>query len=548
MGKKTEKIYVVGHKNPDTDSICSAIAYANLKKEVTGEEYVARRAGQINEETHYVLKRFKVTPPTLLANVKLQVKDMDIHKIEGVEPNVSIKETWEKMKEQNVKTLPILKDEELVGVISTGDIATSHMDVYDNCILSSAKTQYKNIVKTLSGKLICGNEHGYFTRGKVTIGASSPEMMEEFIEKDDLVILGNRYESQACAVDIDASCLVVCQTDEISKRLIKRAEEQSIVIISTPHDTFTVARLINQSIPVKHFMSKDNLTMFRTNEFVDDIKEIMTKKKYRDFPVIDKEDKFVGFVSRRRLLSARKKQVILVDHNERSQSVDGIEEAEILEIIDHHRIGSVETMGPVYFRNQPVGCTATIVTQMYRENGVEISALMASLLCSAIISDTLMFRSPTCTCIDEQIAKELANLAGIDIGELASSMFNAGSNLKGKKPEEICFLDFKQFTVNDTTFGVGQINSMNPEELEEIKQTVAPILGKAMRERGLHMIYFMLTDIVQESSEILCEGRGAKAQIRDAFDLPEDIDAIVLKGVVSRKKQLVPAVVSSLQQ
>ena len=345
MGKKSEKIYVVGHKNPDTDSICSAIAYANLKKELTGEEYTARRAGQINEETHYVLKKFKVGAPTLLTNVKLQVKDMDIHKIQGVEPNVSIKDVWEKMKEQNVKTLPVLKDEELVGVISTGDIATSHMDVYDNCILSNAKTQYKNIVKTLDGKLICGNEHGYFTKGKVTIGASSPEMMEEFIEKDDLVILGNRYESQACAVDIDASCLVVCQTDEISKRLVKRAEEQSIVIISTPHDTFTAARLINQSIPVKHFMTKAPLTSFYMTDYVDDIKEVMTKKKFRDFPILDRHGRFKGLISRRRFLDVSKKRVILVDHNEKSQAVDGIEEAEIVEIIDHHRIGSIETMG-----------------------------------------------------------------------------------------------------------------------------------------------------------------------------------------------------------
>ena len=546
--KKTGKVYIVGHKNPDTDSICSAIAYANLKTKVTGEMYVAKRAGQLNEETNYILERFGVEAPGLLSNVNLQVKDIDLRKMEGIGSHASIKDAWARMKEENMKTLPVLDKERVEGLITIGDIATSYMDVYDSRILASAKTQYRNIVKTLDGTLEIGNEHGYFVKGKVVIAASSPELMENFIEEDDLVILGNRYESQLCAIEMNASCLVICQGAKVSRTIRKMAEEREIVIITTPHDTFTVARLINQSIPVKHFMSKDNLTMFRTNEFVDDIKEIMTKKKYRDFPVIDKEDKFVGFVSRRRLLSARKKQVILVDHNERSQSVDGIEEAEILEIIDHHRIGSVETMGPVYFRNQPVGCTATIVTQMYRENGVEISALMASLLCSAIISDTLMFRSPTCTCIDEQIAKELANLAGIDIGELASSMFNAGSNLKGKKPEEICFLDFKQFTVNDTTFGVGQINSMNPEELEEIKQAVAPILGKAMRERGLHMIYFMLTDIVQESSEILCEGRGAKAQIRDAFDLPEDIDAIVLKGVVSRKKQLVPAVVSSLQQ
>ena len=548
MGKKAGKVYVVGHKNPDTDSICSAIAYAHLKKQLTGNEYVARRAGQINEETHYVLKKFKVDPPDLLSNVKLQVKDMDIHKMEGVEPNVSIKDTWAKMKEQNVKTLPILKDEELVGVISTGDIATSYMEVYDNRILSSAKTQYRNIVKTLDGTLITGNEHGYFTKGKVTIAASNPDLMEEFIEKDDLVILGNRYESQSCAMDIDASCLVVCQGAEVSEELIQRAEEQSIVIISTPHDTFTAARLINQSIPVKHFMTKTPLVTFQKNDYVEDIKEVMTKKKFRDFPILDRHGRFKGLISRRRFMDVSKKKVILVDHNEKSQAVDGIEEAEIVEIIDHHRLGSIETMGPVFFRNQPVGCTATIVCQMYEESGVKITPTIAGLLCAAIISDTLLFRSPTCTKIDEKAAKKLSKIAGIDMEQMAGEMFKAGSNLQGKTADEICFQDFKQFTVNDTVFGVGQINSMNKEELAEIREIIEPHLPKVLEEQNLQMIYFMLTDILDESTELICCGNNAKEYIIDAFDLKEGTDKIILKGVVSRKKQLIPTLVGALQQ
>ena len=548
MGKKAGKVYGVGHKNPDTDSICSAIAYAHLKKQLTGNEYVARRAGQINEETHYVLKKFKVDPPDLLSNVKLQVKDMDIHKMEGVEPNVSIKDTWAKMKEQNVKTLPILKDEELVGVISTGDIATSYMEVYDNRILSSAKTQYRNIVKTLDGTLITGNEHGYFTKGKVTIAASNPDLMEEFIEKDDLVILGNRYESQSCAMDIDASCLVVCQGAEVSEELIQRAEEQSIVIISTPHDTFTAARLINQSIPVKHFMTKTPLVTFQMNDYVEDIKEVMTKKKFRDFPILDRHGRFKGLISRRRFMDVSKKKVILVDHNEKSQAVDGIEEAEIVEIIDHHRLGSIETMGPVFFRNQPVGCTATIVCQMYEESGVKITPTIAGLLCAAIISDTLLFRSPTCTKIDEKAAKKLSKIAGIDMEQMAGEMFKAGSNLQGKTADEICFQDFKQFTVNDTVFGVGQINSMNKEELAEIREIIEPHLPKVLEEQNLQMIYFMLTDILDESTELICCGNNAKEYIIDAFDLKEGTDKIILKGVVSRKKQLIPTLVGALQQ
>lgn len=542
------KVYVVGHKNPDTDSICSAIAYANLKREITGREYVAKRAGQINEETQYVLHKFHVEAPRLLSDVKLQVKDLDIHKIEGVEPGVSIKETWELMKRQAVKTVPVLKEGELVGIISTGDIAKSHMDVYDSTILAKARTQYRNIIRTLDGELITGNEHGYFVKGKVAIGASSTDMMTEFIEKDDLVILGNRHESQACAVEIDASCLVVCQGAEVSEELIQKAEEQSIVIIRTPHDTFTTARLINQSIPVKYFMTKGPLTVFHMDDYVDDIKDQMTKKKFRDFPILDRHGNFKGFISRRRFLDARKKQVVLVDHNEKSQAVDGIEEAEIMEIIDHHRLGSIETMAPVFFRNQPVGCTATIVSQMYEEAGVKISPEMAGLLCSAIISDTLLFRSPTCTEVDRSIARKLAKKAGIVLEDMAAGMFNAGSSLKGKTAKEICFQDFKQFTVNDTVFGVGQINSMNSAELEEIKERLSPYLEVARAEHKLDMVYFMLTHILDETTELLFCGQDAAAPVLEAFELPEDQEKIILKGVVSRKKQLIPALVSALQQ
>ena len=548
MGKKSRKVYIVGHKNPDTDSICSAIAYAELKRRVTGDDYVAKRAGQINEETHYVLKKFKMDAPGLLQNVKLQVKDMDIHKIDGVEPNVSIRDTWNKMKENNIKTLPVLKDEELVGVISTGDIATSYMEVYDNRVLSEARTQYKNIIDTLDGKLISGNEHGCFTTGKVTVGASNDELMKEFIEKDDLVILGNRPEAQACAVNIDASCMVVCQDAAVSPELIKKAEEQSIVIISTPHDTYTVARLINQSIPVKYFMSKGPLITFSMNDYVDDIRERMTKNKFRDFPILDRYGRFRGFISRRRFLNVKKKQVILVDHNEKSQAVDGIEEADIVEIIDHHRLGNIETMGPVFFRNQPVGCTATIITQMYEEAGVEIPSNIAGLLCCAIISDTLLFRSPTCTAMDEKTAKKLARLAKIDMEKMSMEMFNAGSSLKGKSAEDILFQDFKQFTVTDTVFGVGQINSMNKEELSEIKELLVPYLPKVLEGGKMEMVYFMLTDILNESTELLCCGHGARASIISAFDLSEDTDRIILKGVVSRKKQLIPTLVAALQQ
>ena len=543
MGKRKEKVYVIGHKNPDTDSICSAIAYADLRQKVTGQVHEAKRAGHVNDETAYVLDRFGVEAPKLLTDVRLQVRDLDIHEMPGLKPNASIRDTWERMRQEQAKTLPIVKDDELVGVVSTGDIAKSYMDVYDSEILSKARTQYRNIIKTLDGTMITGNEHGYFMRGKVAIGASSPNLMEEFIEKDDLVILGDREEAQACAVNIDASCMVICKDAEVSPKLIQKAKEQSIVIIQTPYDTFTTARLINQSIPVKFYMTSGPLTMFRMNDYVDDIKDIMAKKRFRD-----RHGRFKGFISRRRFLGASKKKVILVDHNERSQAVDGIEEAEIIEIIDHHRLGDIETVSPITFRNQPVGCTATIINQMYEENEIEVPREIAGLLCGAIISDTLLFRSPTCTPLDERTAKKLAKISDIDLEQMAQEMFNAGSNLKGKSAEDICFQDFKQFTVNDTIFGVGQITSMSKEELAAIRDMMTEHLPKVLEAHNLNMIYFMLTDILAESTELLCVGTGARGIALSAFDLPDNAKSLILKGVVSRKKQLIPVLVETMQQ
>ena len=547
---KKRKVYVVGHKNPDTDSICSAIAYARLKNIIDEEnkEYIPRRAGHLNEETRYVLDYFKVSTPRLLKDLRVQVKDVDLRQVEGLKGSVSIKTAWSKMTEENIHTLAITRDGKLEGVITKGDIAKSYMDVYDSSILSTAKTQYRNIASTIDGTIITGNGHSYLQEGKVGIAASSRDLMSEFITENDLVILGNRREAQQYAVDINVACMIICQGAEIPDDILEQAKKQQIVIISTPNDTFTVARQINQSIPVRYFMTNDDIAEFHMKDFVDDIKEVMAHKRYRDFPITDSDGNFLGFISRRRLLNCRKKQVILVDHNERNQAVEGIDEADVVEIIDHHRISSIETIGPVYFRNQPVGCTATIVYQMYKENGVQVDKETAGLLCSAIISDTLMFRSPTCTSLDKAVAKELGMIAELDIEEHALAMFSAGSNLKGKTPEEILTLDFKQFTAGDVVLGVGQISSMNEDELEKTKNEVMPYLDKVRVANRLDMIFFMLTNILTESSELICCGLDSRTKVISAFDLEPNSDRLMLKGVVSRKKQLVPILVSALQQ
>lgn len=548
LRKRERRVYIVGHKNPDTDSICSAIAYAALKTKITGVRHIPKRAGQLNEETQFVLDHFGVAKPTLLSDLRLQVKDVELAHVEGLGGSVSIRTAWHRMKEQNLKTLPVIRDDRLEGLITIGDIATSYMDVYDSRILATARTQYRNIASAVGGEIIVGNPHSYLQRGKVAVATSSKALMSTFIKKDDLLIVGDRPDAQQYGIDADVGCLVVCHGAPVPERIRQEAKEKQIVIISTPADTFTAARQINQSIPVRFFMTKEHLISFRMEEYVDDVKEVMARNKYRDFPVLDEDGRFLGFISRRRLLKNTKKQVILVDHNEKNQAVDGVEEAEVLEIIDHHRLSSIETMGPVYFRNQPVGCTATIIFQMYQEAKETPTVQNASLLCSAILSDTLMFRSPTCTPADEEACRALAAIAGIDIETFAKEMFKAGSNLKKKTAKEICFLDFKQFTVNDTLIGVGQVNSMSQEELGEIKERIVPALEEARREQKLDMIFFMLTDILSESTELLCTGPSARERMITAFDLPKESERLLLKGVVSRKKQLVPTIVGALQQ
>lgn len=547
---KQGKIYIIGHKNPDTDSICSAIAYADIKNRLnSGKKYAAKRAGQINEETEYVLKRFGVEAPGYLSDVGTQVKDMEIRETPGVPNNISIKDAWSIMKKSSAVTLPITKEDgQLEGLITTGDIANSYMDAHDNYFLSNARTQYRSIANTVEGTVVTGNSHGYFIRGKVVIGAAHPNKLGEFLEEEDLVILGDRYEDHLCAIEQNVSCMIVCNNAEVSNDIVEAAERNQCVVIRSSLDTFTVARLINQSIPVKHIMKKENLITFQTDDFTDNIKDIMVKTRHRAFPVVNKHGKYIGTVSRRNLLGMKKKQLILVDHNEKTQAVDNIDAAEILEIIDHHRLGSLETLQPIMFRNQPVGCTATIMYQMYTEKALEISPAIAGLLCSAIISDTLMFRSPTCTSADKMAAGALALIAGINIEEHAKEMFTAGSNLRGKTAEVIFYQDFKRFTADTVNFGVGQISSMNAEELADLKQRLIPFMQHECGKNGISMVFFMLTNILEECSEIICYGEGSGRLVEEAFEVKEAQGGYILPGVVSRKKQLIPAFIGTLQQ
>ena len=541
------KTMVIGHRNPDTDSICSAICYANLKRALTGDEYVPARAGHVNGETQFVLNYFGLEEPKLVEDVRTQVKDIEIRKTKGVADNISLKKAWKIMQENNVVTIPSVRpDGTLEGLITVGDITKTYMNIYDSSILSKANTQYSNIIETLEADLLVGDADVYFDKGKVLIAAANPDLMEFYIEPHDLVILGNRYESQLCAIEMGAACIIVCEGAGVSMTIKKIAQDRGCTVIATTYDTYTAARLINQSMPISYFMTREHLITFNSDDYTDEIREVMASKRHRDFPILDKEGRYLGMISRRNLLGARGKQVILVDHNEKNQAVAGIESAEIQEIIDHHRLGTVQTMSPVFFRNQPLGCTATIIYQMYQEAGVKIDKTIAGLLCSAIVSDTLLFRSPTCTSVDETAARALAKMAGLDIEKYAMEMFGAGSDLKDKSDEEIFYQDFKRFTAGKVLIGVGQITSLNGEELQHLRGRMIAFMDKGHEGSGLDMTFFMLTNILTESTDLICQGQGAVQLAAKAFHLdPEEAKdqeepVLSLPGVVSRKKQLIP--------
>ncbi len=553
---REKNIWVVGHKNPDTDSICAAITYANLKNKLEEREenskthFIPKRAGEINAETGFVLKRFGAKTPEYIDNVGTQLKDIAYTKTMGVSGQISMKKAWELMNELKVVTLPVVNDKnKLEGLIVTGDIAKSYMDVYDSTALSTARTQYKNIVETLAGVVITGNDHGYFVKGKVIVATGSAEATLEVMAKDDLIIVGDNEDTQLACIEAGCSCLIITNGLRSSVKVLSAAVKNEVIIISSPYDSYTVARLINQSMPIKFFMTKANLICFELDDYVDEVREATAKIRYRAFPLLDENQNYVGIFSRRNLLDTQKKQVILVDHNEKSQAVDNVEDAEILEIIDHHRLGSLETIAPVFFRNQPLGCTSTIIYQMYKEKGVEIEKNIAGLLLSAIISDTLMFRSPTCTELDKLAAEDLAKLAEVVIEELAHDMFEAGSDFDNKTEEEILNQDFKTFYVNDLSFGVAQVSAMACSELDKVRGRIEKRIPTMMLEKKVDFILVMLTDIMEEKSVLLFHGDKAADLVRASFAYTyTDENSITVPGLISRKKQLVPAIMKSLAE
>ena len=550
MPKTAHKVVVIGHRNPDTDSICSAIAYAELKNKTSSLVCEARRAGRMNQETEFVLKRFGVAPPRMCTDVNPKIRDVDYREMPGIPGSTSLRKAWEIMRDQKIDTLPITSaDNELEGIITVKDIATANMDVFDTGVLATSRTTYKNILETLGGTMVVGNENAVCTTGHIKIGTATPEMLENNVEKGDIVILTNRYESQLCAIEKEASLLIICNGAKVGRTIQRIAEETGVAIMTAPCDTYAAGKLMSQCAPISYYMTRDDIMKFTLVTPVADVTRVMAKVRHRYFPILDEDGKYCGMVSRRNIIALRKRRIILVDHNEATQAVEGFDQAEILEIIDHHRIGSLETSGPVYFRNQPVGCTATIITQMYDENGVEIRPQIAGLLLAAILSDTLVFRSPTCTPVDVSTANRLAKIAGVEIDAFASEMFEAGEKLDGKTPEEVFLQDFKVFMCGDVRFGVAQGSYMTRKNLTAAEELLKPYLEEARNKQNVEDIYMLLTDVPKEESVVICNGRYAAEVLADGFDTQPAADASwTLPGVVSRKKQFIPALMSAYQE
>ena len=545
----SDLVYVSGHRNPDTDSICSAIAYSYLLNATNKYNAVPVRLGEINRETEYVLKRFGVEHPVLLKTVKQKVEDLNYDKVTVFSKDLTLKTAWFLLKQQNLKSAPILDEHgQLLGLLSTSNIIEGYMDQWDSEVLKKAKTPVENVIDTLEANVIYLNESLKVVEGDIHIAAMSGSEAKKRIHENDVVIVGgDRSDDLEELISVKPSLIVLTGSLTADENVVKKCEEQGISIISTPFNTYQTSQQIVQAIPVEYVMIKGDIKTFSTDDTLDYMKEVMSETRYRGYPVIDLNNRCVGSISRFALLKGLRKKVILVDHNERGQSIPGIEEADILEIVDHHRVADIQTVGPLMFRGEPLGSTATIVTKMFDELDVEMPSHIAGLLLGAVVSDTLLFKSPTCTPVDTKIAKKLAEIAGVDIQEFAMEMFKAGTSLVGKTVDEIFNQDFKKFNFDNLQVGVAQVNSMDVEGFLPYKKDMLDYMNKFAEDNNLEFTLLLLTDIINANSEIFVGGPRPEL-VEKAFNVQLTECQGTLAGVISRKKQVVPAITAVMSE
>ena len=545
----SEIVYVSGHKNPDTDSICSAIAYSYLLNATNKYNAVPVRLGEVNRETEYVLKRFGVEHPVLLKTVKQKVEDLNYDKVTVFSKDLTLKTAWFLLKQQNLKSAPILDEHgQLLGLLSTSNIIEGYMDQWDSEVLKKAKTPVENVIDTLEANVIYLNEALKVINGDIHIAAMSGNEAKKRIHENDVVIVGgDRSDDLEELISVKPSLIILTGSLTADENVVKKCEEQGISIISTPFNTYQTSQQIVQAVPVEYVMIKGDIKTFSTDDTLDYMKEVMSETRYRGYPVIDLNNRCVGSISRFALLKGLRKKVILVDHNERGQSIPGIEEADILEIVDHHRVADIQTVGPLLFRGEPLGSTATIVTRMFEEQDVEMPSHIAGLLLGAVVSDTLLFKSPTCTPVDTKIAKKLAEIAGVDIQEFAMEMFKAGTSLVGKTVDEIFNQDFKKFSFDNLQVGVAQVNSMDIEGFLPYKKDMLDYMNKFAEDNNLEFTLLLLTDIINANSEIFVGGPRPEL-VEKAFNVQLTDRQGTLEGVISRKKQVVPAITAVMSE
>ena len=538
-----ELVYVSGHRNPDTDSICSAIAYSYLLKAINRYNAMPVRLGKVNRETEYVLKRFDVEIPVLLKTVKQKVEDLNYDKVTVFSKELTLKTAWDLMKQQNVKSAPILDDHgQLLGLLSTSNIVEGFMEKWDSSLLKDAHTPIENVIDTLEASILYLNHDLKIISGDLHIAAMRGEEAKKRIKPGDIVIVGgDRDDAVNSLIEAQVSLIILTGSLELEKDMLDKLKDKGISVISTPFNTYLTSQQIIQAIPVEYIMQKGDLKIFTTDDTLDHVKEVMSETRFRSYPVLDLNNRCVGSISRFALLKGLRKKVILVDHNERGQSIPGIEEADILEIVDHHRVADIQTVGPLLFRGEPLGSTATIVTKMFEEFDVEIPQAIAGILLGAVVSDTLLFKSPTCTPTDTKIARKLAKIAQVDIQEFAMDMFKAGTSLAGKTVEEIFNQDFKKFLFENGTVGVGQVNTMDIEGFAEYKAEMLEYMTKFAQDNNLDFVALLLTDVINANSEIFAAGPKAYL-VEQAFNIKLNDSQATLKGVISRKKQVVPAI------
>ncbi|HEY6542832.1 MAG TPA: putative manganese-dependent inorganic diphosphatase [Ktedonobacteraceae bacterium] len=533
----TRPIYVIGHKNSDMDSVASAYAYARLLRMQGEEDAIAARNGDLKPEVRFVLERYQVEPPEAIDDVYLQVRDVMRRGVISAYLEQPLLEAGQLLQEHNRRSMPVVDhDNKVHGIIATEDFAKLFFNDLDPRAVNRVQLNRENLLRVLRGRVLVEGRRKLGNR--ILVGAMQAETMADYIEPGCLVVLGDREDAQLKAIESGAAALVITGDLLVSERALAAARKNGVLIISTAHHTFTAVRLVNLSISIQEYMNHE-FDFCHPEDLMSEVQHTLARR--RSLPVVNNEGKLVGYLSRTDLINAHPKRIILVDHNEQSQAVDGIDEADLLGIIDHHRIADVHTNRPIMFRADPVGCTGTIIAGLYHEADVAIPREVAGLLLAGLLYDTLILRSPTCTPRDERVAAELAQIAGEDIEQYGQEIFvAAAADLNSRSPEALLTADFKEFTVRDTKFAIGTVETASPATIEKRTPELLKTMQRISHERGYTSFLFMIVDIINMKCTLLVSG-GERA-VAETLGAPLEAGghSLVVDGLVSRKKQLVP--------